>query len=219
MIDRSVALELAKQSIGRGDPTGWFEELYIMAEVHPNIVPWADRRPNPHLVSWAESIELSGNGRSALVVGCGYGDDAEWLSKIGFEVVAFDVSRTAIAAARRRFPKSRVQYVVADVLNLPDEWRGAFDFVLEAYTLQVLLGESRAAAARMIASTVKDTLLVIARARNEGEEVSKMPWPLTMEDFVSFDKMQTGLVRVSFEDYMDNEDPPIRRFRALYKRK
>ncbi|MDG6997227.1 MAG: class I SAM-dependent methyltransferase [Nitrososphaerota archaeon] len=219
MVDRSVARELARQSIKRGDPTGWFEELYLMAEYHPEIVPWADRRPNPHLVAWAENNKLAGTGRSALVVGCGYGDDAEWLAGRGFDVVAFDVSRTAIQAAHHRFPNSEVNYLVADALNLPEEWRGAFDFVFESYTLQVLHGESRATAARMIASTVKETLLIVARGRTPDEDPGKMPWPLTLQDFVSFEQSEDGLIRVSFEDFMDDEDPPVRRFRAVYRRK
>lgn len=218
MIDRSVARELARQSIDRGDTMGWFEELYMMAEFHPEIVPWADRRPNPNLVKWAQTQDFAGMGRSALVVGCGYGDDAEWLSSKGFDVVAFDVSRTAIGAARSRFPESKVNYLVADVLNLPDEWRGGFDFVFEAYTLQVLQGESRAAAARMIASAVKGTLLIVARGRRVDEDPGKMPWPLTLQDFISFEQEHPELVRVSFENYMDDEDPPVRRFRAVYRR-
>ena len=157
MSDRSVAWELARYSIDRGDPTGWFEKLYLLAEADPEVVPWADMIPNPHLASWAERERIDGRGRRALVVGCGYGDDAEWLSGRGFGVVAFDVSSTAVVAARRRFPSSSVSYHVADVLEMPGGWRGAFDLVFEAYTLQVLLGEFRAAAAGMIASAVESS--------------------------------------------------------------
>jgi 2-polyprenyl-3-methyl-5-hydroxy-6-metoxy-1,4-benzoquinol methylase len=173
--DRTVARELAKKFVERGDPTGWFEELYRMAEVQPEILPWVDKKVNPHLVSWAEKKQLSGKGQQALVVGCGYGDDAEWLASRGFEVLAFDISSTAISVARRRFPSSSVIYQVAHVLNLPAEWRGAFDFVFEAYTLQVLRGEWRVRAARNIASAVKNTLLVIARGREDDEEEGTMP--------------------------------------------
>ena len=218
MSDRSVARELARYSIDRGDPTGWFEELYLLAEADPEVVPWADMRPNPHLVSWAERERIDGRGRRALVVGCGYGDDAEWLSGRGFGVVAFDVSSTAVAAARRRFPSSSVSYHVADVLKMPGEWRDAFDLVFEAYTLQVLLGEFRAAAAGMIASAVKDTLLVVARGRDEEEDPGGMPWPLTRRDLELFTLARPDLVRSSFEDFMDDEVPSVRRFRVEYRR-
>jgi SAM-dependent methyltransferase len=131
------------------------------------------------LVTWTKDNDVSGQGRRALVVGCGYGDDAEWLADLGFEVLALDISPTANSAARRRFPDSAVDYRMADALKLPDEWRKTFDLVFEAYTLQVLLGESRAVAARQIAATVKDVLVVVSRVRDEGDDPGKMPWPLT----------------------------------------
>lgn len=105
--DRSVARDLARRAVARGDPTGWFEELYRLAEVRPDVLPWSDKRVNTRLVSWAEKNAIVGGGRRALVVGCGYGDDAEWLSSRGFRVLAFDISATAISAARAGVSRTR----------------------------------------------------------------------------------------------------------------
>jgi len=218
MTDRTTAREVARVSIERGDPTGWFEELYRIAQVNPEILPWADKKVNPHLVSWAEKNHLQGNGHRALVVGCGYGDDAEWLANRGFKVLAFDISETAISVALRRFQTSLVDYKITDALNLPDEWKGAFDFVFEAYTLQVLSGEVRIRAAKMIASTVKDTLLIICRGREENDDEGKMPWPLTKRELFQIIQDQTDLKVVSFDDFFDEEVPPVRRFRVEYHR-
>jgi hypothetical protein len=176
-----------------------------------------DKRANPHLVSWAENNNISGGGRRALVVGCSYGDDAEWLAGPGFELLALDVSPTAVSAARLRFPDSIVHYQVVDALNLPDEWRRAFDLVFEAYTPQVLLGETRAAAVREIAGTVKDRLLIVARGRDEDDDIGQMPWPLTLSDLLPIRQARPDLVEFSFEDYTDDEIPPVRRFRAEYR--
>ena len=38
----------------------------------------------------------------------------------------------------------------------------------------------------MIASAVKDTLLVVARGRDEEEDPGRMPWPLTRRDLELF---------------------------------
>ena len=43
-----------------------------------------------------------------------------------------------------------------------------------------------------------------------------MPWPLTRTEMDSF--CQAGLVELGFEDYIDEETPPVRRFRATYAR-
>ncbi len=82
--------------------------------------------------SWsgAEAQDLAGAGREALVVGCGYGADAEYLALLGFHTTAFDFAPAAIAAARRKHPDTRVTSLVADVLNLPREWQGRFDLVI-----------------------------------------------------------------------------------------
>jgi hypothetical protein len=70
---------------------------------------------------------------------------------------------------------------------------------------------------RCIASFVAPggTLLVIARGRELGDCEGKMPWLLTKDELSLF--KTGGLKEVSFEDYMDNENPPVRRFRATYR--
>ena len=60
------------------------------------------------------------------------------------------------------------------------------------------------------------TLLVITRGREPADPEGKMPWPLTREEVYSFGDF--GLKEVSFEDYIDKETPPVRRFRAVYRR-
>jgi hypothetical protein len=135
--NRAFARQLAADSIANGDDTGWFETLYAAAEQGAATVPWAGLAPNPRLVRALAGA--AGYGR-AVVIGCGLGDDAEHVASLGFTTVAFDVSPTAIAGSRRRFPHSAVQYVTADLLSPPHSWAGAFDLVVEVYTLQVLTG-------------------------------------------------------------------------------
>ena len=212
--DRRYARQLAADSIARGDATGWFERLYAAAEQGTATVPWADLAPNPRLVSALAG--LPGGGR-ALVVGCGLGDDAEHVASLGFTTVAFDVSPTAIAAARRRFPRSTVQYVTADLLSPPRAWVGAFDLVVEVFTLQVLAGAARRTAIARLARLVAPggRLLVIARARDEQEDPGELPWPLTRAEIESFH--EHGLVKQSIVDFIDDEGRgPVRRWRAWF---
>src|SRR5580692_11152623 len=99
--DRTRARQLAKDSVAAGDPTGWFEQLYKESEDGATVVPWADMRPNPNLTTWWDSRpDVTLGGRTALVVGCGFGDDAEQLAAWGAAVTAFDIAPTAIATAR-----------------------------------------------------------------------------------------------------------------------
>ena len=50
--DRSTARRLAAESLAQGDPTGWFDKLYIHAEGDASRIPWADRCVNLHLAAW-----------------------------------------------------------------------------------------------------------------------------------------------------------------------
>jgi SAM-dependent methyltransferase len=216
MTDRTRARALAKLAIERGDPVGWFEQLYAEASRGDAIVPWADLAPNPHVVEWLER-EAPPPGR-ALDIGCGLGDGAEELARRGFEVVAFDVSASAIHAAGRRFPESPVDYRVADLLRLPADFAGAFDLVIECYTLQVLPPEARAEAAAALRRLPRPggSLLVVARGREPEEPSGQMPWPLTRAEVEAI--ATPDLVLARFEDFLDREDPPVRRLRALFRR-
>jgi len=216
--NRTRARELAAESLAQGDPTGWFETLYQEAERGETAVPWADLRPNPNLLSFWEQDPLPTEGRTALTVGCGLGDDAEQLAAWGFETTAFDVAPSAVRAAKARFPASKVNYQVADVLSAPEEWRGKFDFVFEAYTLQALPVPVRALAMARVAAFVKPggVLLLIARGREEDEPEGDLPWPLTRTEIESLDQFHLRVL--SIEDFVDDEDEPVRRFCALYQK-
>jgi SAM-dependent methyltransferase len=208
---RRYARRLAAESIALGDATGWFEPLYAAAEQGATTVPWADRAPYPGLVSALAGVP--GRGR-ALVVGCGLGDDAEHVASLGFTTVAFDVSSTAIASAQRRFPRSAVEYVTADLLSPPGTWAGAFNLVVEVFTLQVLTGAARRTAAAQHARMVAPggRLLLIARAREDHEDPGQMPWPVTRSEVESFRRY--GLAVQSIVDLLD--DGLVRRWRAWF---
>jgi SAM-dependent methyltransferase len=221
---RRRARHLAAQAAASGDPVGWFETLYAEASAGEAVVPWDDGQPNPHLTQWAKSAAergIVGPGRRALVVGCGVCDDPGFLAGLGCQVTAFDVSPTAVAQARRRFPRSPVDYEVADLLAPPPGWRGAFGLVAEIYTVQALYGEARAAAIRVLPGLVAPggTLLVIARATDDQDPVrdpAMMPWPLTRRELEAM--AGNTLTARSVEKFLDDEDPPKLRWRAEFTR-
>ena len=184
------------------EDTAWFEALYADAEAGRRAVPWDRGGPNPFLEQWVRERAGDGAGRRALVVGTALGDDAELLAERGFAVTAFDIAPTAIERARRRFPASSVEYVVADLLDLPGAWRGAFDLVAEAITVQALPLTLRDRAIDAIASTVAPggTLVVVSGIhRGEGPRDGP-PWELTREELDRFERtlrpVEVGVARI-----------------------
>lgn len=211
---RADARAMARAAREAGMPTAWFETLYRRAAEGEATVPWADFAPNRLLRGWL--LDQAPRLGRALDVGCGYGDNADELYRRGFRVVAFDVAPTAVDLAQLRFPA--VAFHTADLLAPPEAWRGAFDLVVEIYTLQALPPAPRAQAMAALASLVapRGTLLVIARGRDADEPEGDLPWPLTKEELDGFTRL--GLREESFDDLLDDEVPPVRRFRATYTR-
>jgi SAM-dependent methyltransferase len=192
------ARNLAADALGTGDATGWFERLYEAAADGRAVVPWDHDEPRELLVEWAEARGLDGSERRAVVVGSGLGTEAEYVAGLGFDTVAFDISATAIRLARERFPESRVGYVAANLLDLPEEWIAAFDLVVEVITVQSLPDPPRAEAIANVARLVAPggTLIVVANAREADEPADGPPWPLTRAEIDAFAQ---GLEQVTVE--------------------
>ena len=216
---RARARELASEFAERGDNVGWFEAFYREAGGDNEQIPWADLEPNPYFRRWSEDVGLKGGGRKALVVGCGLGDDAKYLKELGFEVTGFDISPTAIDWAKRLHWDSDIRFEVADLFTPPKEWLGAFDFVLEIYTIQPLPVEMRESVVDSIAAFVAHDgdLVVVTRGREDDEEPVEMPWPLSHRDLSRFEKH--GLKQTDFRIYDGDEETPVPRFVVQYQRR
>jgi SAM-dependent methyltransferase len=208
---------LAAEALAGGDATGWFDRLYDAGRRGEVAMPWDRDEPHPLLAAWARERAPDGRARHAVVVGCGLGADAEFVAGLGFDVVAFDVSPTAVATVRERRPGSAVRYTTADLLDLPADWQGAFDLVVEIHTVQALPVALRAQATAAVRDLVAPggTLLVVAAARDEGPPGDGPPWPLTPAEVTAFG---TGLETTDVGRYADEGEPAGSRWRAELRR-
>ena len=174
--------ELSARAIADGQPTAWFDRLYAEGATGEVSMPWDRNEPHVLLREWAQARGLDDPGKRAVVVGCGLGADAEYLAARGFATTGFDIAATAVRLARERHLDSAVDYRVADLLDLPGAWRGAFDLVVEIFTVQALPDPPRAAAMAAIRSLVAPggTLLTIAFRYVDGDDPDAgPPFPLT----------------------------------------
>ena len=205
---------LSGEAARDGDPTSWFEQLYADAAQGHAIVPWDRQAPHPLLVDWVERQPATSG--LTLVVGSGLGDDAAFLAAHGYRVIAFDISRSAIESARRRFPTSPVDFRIADLLNPPAEWRQHFDLVVETYTTQSLPVRLRPTVVLHVGRFVAPggTLVVLAVARDVDEAVDGPPWPLSRADIESF--AVEGLEVLSLDEIRD--PPGTHHWRAVFSR-
>ena len=217
-IARENARRIAAEFAEKGDVTGWFDALYREAEGDSGHLPWGDLEPNKFFRAWAEKTDLKGGGRTALVVGCGLGDDARYLHDLGFKVTAFDISLTAIEWARRLHQNTDIRFVTVDLFNAPKEWYQTFDFVLEVYTIQPLPLEIRPNVIDAIANFVGlgGELVVVTRGREDSEEPEQLPWPVSRNDLSRFEV--NGLRQIGFEEMFGDEEVPAVRWVVEYER-
>ena len=205
---------LSAAALGKGDPIGWFEQLYAEAARGRAVIPWDRGGPHPLLVEWAEMQPAPAPGQRALVVGSGPGSDAAFLAGLGWMVTGFDIAPSAVAAARYRFADTMIDFQVADVLDPPSGWTEAFDLVLESYTVQALPVALRPKVVSRVRRFVAPAgrLLVLAAAEDTHIEAGP-PWPLTRADVESF--ASEGLETVRIEDLRTAN---VRRWRAEFRR-
>jgi len=200
-----------------------FETLYAEADRDRTRVPWADGRPHPALVSWLNAIapSLIRCGARVAVVGCGLGDDARELVRRGYDVTAFDCSRSAIEWAREIDASHASCFHVADVYDLPSRWMRRFDLVIEINTMQSLPPERREQTLDAIVSLLSrhGRLLTICRGRDDDQTLDGPPFPFTERELLAT-ATAAGLAPTGpLEVFHDDETPPILRMRALFERR
>lgn len=209
---------LASQSLRQSDPSGWFEILYSQANQDASQVPWAKLKIHPHLQDWLNKSSFTTSNKSALVVGCGLGDDAEALQNLGLQVTAFDISSTAINWCKQRFPESQVNYLVADLFNLPSEWDKSFDLVVEIRNIQALPLNVRTEAIKLVGKLVASngTLIVITRFRDTDAEPEGPPWALSEKELARFQEL--GLKEMGRQVFLEGDDEEVTKLWIEYVR-
>ncbi|MEE3269491.1 MAG: class I SAM-dependent methyltransferase [Candidatus Thermoplasmatota archaeon] len=211
---RKRLLTMSEAASKGDDPLSWFEELYSSANRDEGWIPWSDGRPNPLVVEWV--IRKSTTGR-ALVVGCGLGEDAVFLEQRGWDVTAFDLSATAVEWAKEQHPNSKIEWLVADLLNLPEEWGESFDLVLEVHIIQALPESIRILAASRLSPLVSSggCLVCIGRYQTGREVEEGPPWPLPR---LFIESIGENLEMDEFEiSSLPDDEPEVSRFRAVWR--
>jgi SAM-dependent methyltransferase len=100
-----------------------WDESYQKGEVF-----WDKGAPSLPLRQYLERHPVSGR---ALVPGCGRGHEVALAVEHGLNATGLDIAPTAIAEARKRYPKLAERFIVDDLFKPAAELHGAFDVVLE----------------------------------------------------------------------------------------
>jgi len=193
----------------------WFDGLYQENKENHENIPWARQAVNPLLQSYLNE-DISHKGK-ALVIGCGLGDDARALEEVGYDVVAIDVSQTALDLAKERFFDSHILFEKQDIFDMPVKYHHYFDFVFEAFTIQSLPVEFREKMICAISETISNDGKLLLVAHKREEDFDGPPWPLDANE-VNLFKCE-GLTELSHEIHTEKSKISNTRFRVLYQNK
>lgn len=108
-------------------------DLQWQRRYEENDTPWDKGAASPVLAAFLRETPMTGR---VLVPGCGRGYEVRLLgAQKGVSAVGLDLSATAIEQARalgsQAGDSSKIRFVAGDFFDLPPEWTGTFDWIVE----------------------------------------------------------------------------------------
>lgn len=136
---------LARRNLAKrdGDSMNEFDEadfpgIYsgetLMKTVDIKRIPWDVGHSQDVVKEAFEGMAME----DLLDVGCGTGENAEYIASQGVRVTAIDFSADAIKRACERHPSSTVSYKHHDIFQIEESWRGNFDAILDSATYHAI---------------------------------------------------------------------------------
>lgn len=137
------------------------------------LIPWHSNRPPALIVKAVKDLKPG----KALDVCSGAGTNSIYLAKRGFEVLAIDISKTAIKIAQKRAEKENVKidFRIDNVLNLKD--RGKYNLIFDRGCFHHISKQDRERFIKIIHRALKENgkylLLAFSERNNFEKSLSK----------------------------------------------
>lgn len=87
-------------------------------------LPWVVNEVQPSLIKYTELLKP----RKILEIGCGDGLNSSWLEQNGYDVTSIDISESAIAIAKQKYPNIK-QAIAVDIFLYETDQK--YDFIFD----------------------------------------------------------------------------------------
>lgn len=131
---------------------------------------WDLGEPAPPFVKFLQSSEAPPPGKTAIL-GCGRGYDALLFASYGFQVIGFDfvdsaikdaleyqqlfINKSLILKGAGKYLPTSAQFLQQDIFDLPQEFLGQFDYVIEHTCFCAISPDKRADYVDLVESILK----------------------------------------------------------------
>ncbi|TFG12987.1 class I SAM-dependent methyltransferase [Candidatus Thorarchaeota archaeon] len=147
--------------------------------------PWDIGRYHPELARLVESGQLSTG--QIIIPGVGLGQNAIYLARHGFEVVAVDISQEAIRKLNHRANSAdvKIHTIIADFIIDEKKIEGSYDYVFERSFLQTLPSTLRRKYFQRVANILRPNGMYIGFIRGPRHPpATSQPYSFEKEEIV-----------------------------------
>ena len=135
-------------------------------QVHEEALQWFSEEPSPIVAEIISAFGLELTDKM-LEIGCGEGRDAGFLLAKGYDVLATDISREAVAFCRKKFPDQKECFAVLNCVT--DKMEQRFEFIYAVAVLHMLvLDEDRDGFYRFIAEHLNPDGIALIGTMGDG---------------------------------------------------
>ena len=146
-----------------------YDERY--KAVHKEGLMWFSDAPSPIVAEIIERYNISKHA-NILEVGCGEGRDAHHLLKMGYKILATDISPTAINFCKEKWSKFSKNFKTLDLIK--DSLNDKYDFIYAVAVIHMLvLDEDRNAFYRFVRTHLRDGGIALICSMGDGHSELK----------------------------------------------